>query len=89
VIEEEEPAMRVVILAAIVALAGCTNTIDRAATPQPGKALAFYSNNDAEYREAAQRAEEWCRETYDSSAQYMNRRDGTDGSIVTFGCATN
>jgi uncharacterized protein YceK len=70
--------MRILVFMAIVALAGCTNTtIDHAAAPQPGKALAFYSNSDAEYRQAAQRAEEWCHETYDAPAKYLSRRDGT------------
>ena len=83
--------MRIVILAAIVALAGCTNTRERAEAPQqqPGKAVAYFSNNDAEYRQAAQSAQEWCAETYDAPAQYLSRRDGAGGNIVTFGCVTN
>ena len=81
--------MRIFILATILAVAGCTNTVDRVEAPQPGKALAFYSNNDAEYREAAQRAEEWCREAYDSPAHYLNQRAETAGHIVTFACTTN
>ncbi len=84
--------MRILIFTAIVALAGCTSaTVDRAEAPtqQPGKAVAFYSNSDAEYRRAEQRAKEWCYETYDAPAQYLNRRDGAAGNIVTFGCATN
>jgi hypothetical protein len=82
--------MRILVFTAIVALAGCTNTtVDHAAAPQPGKALAFYANSDAEYRQAAQRAEEWCHEKYDAPAKYLSRRDGAEGNVVTFGCTTN
>jgi hypothetical protein len=84
--------MRIFIRAAIVALAGCSNAgSDRAEAPdhQPGKALAFYSNNDDEFRDASQRAKEWCQETYDAPAKYLNRRDSAEGNIVTFGCTTN
>jgi hypothetical protein len=87
----EEDPMRTAILAAMIVLAGCANTSKRADAPQQqvGKAVAFYSNNEAEYRQAAQRAEEWRHETYDAPAKYLNRRDETAGSIVTFGCVTN
>jgi hypothetical protein len=90
--EKEEPAMRILILAAIVALAGCASaSSEHAEAPahEPGKALAFNSNNEAEFNQAAQRAQEWCAETYDSPAKYLGRRDGAAGDIVTFGCTTN
>jgi len=87
----EEETMRFFIFAAIVALAGCTSTTERAQAPQQqaGRAVAFYSNDNAEYREAAQRADEWCHETYDSPAKYLSQRNGSGGNIVTFRCATN
>jgi hypothetical protein len=82
--------MRILIFAAVAALAGCASA-DRAQAPKvrPGQAVAFYSNNDAEYQQAVQGANEWCHETYDAPAQYLTtRNDGTAGKVVTFGCVT-
>jgi hypothetical protein len=81
--------MRILICSAIVALAGCTNTTRHAEVSQPGKAVAFYSNNEVEYREGARNAEEWCRETYDTPAHYLTRRSDAGGNVVTFECATD
>jgi len=83
--------MRILILAAVAALAGCAST-DQAQAPKerPGQAVAVYSNSDAEYDQAVQGANEWCHETYDAPAQYLStRNDGATGSVVTFGCATH
>ena len=83
--------MRILILAAIAALAGCASPAQvQAPKVRPGQAVAFYSNSDAEYDQAVQWANEWCRETYDAPAQYVGRRnDGARGSVVTFGCTTH
>jgi hypothetical protein len=89
---EEEVAMRSLIFAAIVALAGCTNTtIDRAEKPQqrPGTSLAFNVNNDADFKEGQARAAEWCAETYSAPARYIEERAGPTGRVAVFGCATN
>ena len=86
--------MRILVFPAIVALAGCTNvsTHGHADVPEnkPGMAVSYFSNSDAEYRQAAQRAQEWCHETYDAPAKYLSQRhDGSAGNIVTFGCAAD
>jgi len=84
--------MRSLIFAAIVALAGCTNTtINRAETPpqRPGTALAFNVNNDADFKEGQARAAEWCAETYSAPARYIEERAGPTGRVAVFGCATN
>ena len=86
--------MRILVFPAIVALAGCTNvsTHGQADVPEhkPGMAVAYFSNSDAEYRQAAQRAQEWCHENYDAPATYLSQRhDESAGNIVTFGCAAD
>jgi hypothetical protein len=76
----------------LLLVAGCTSgAVERAEVPQQqsGKALSFDSNNDADFNQAATRAGEWCRETYDVPAKYLSRRAGPTGNIVTFGCTTN
>jgi hypothetical protein len=48
--------------------------------------VAFFANSDAEYREAAQRATEWCAEKYGSPAQYLDSRTDSGGKVVRFVC---
>ena len=84
--------MRMLIVAVLITLAACTNASTqqtKAPDREAGRAVAFYSNSDTEYREAAQRADEWCHETYDAPAKYLGQRSGAAGNIVTFGCARN
>jgi len=57
-----------------------------AADPRPGTAVAFFANSDAEYREAVQRATEWCAEKYSAPAQYLDSRTDSGGKVVRFVC---
>jgi hypothetical protein len=88
---EEERIMRTMVSAALVAvvLAGCAGpAIQRSEAPQPkaGTALAFNVNNDADFKEGQTRATEWCRETYDAPAHYVDRIAGPTGYTVRFAC---
>jgi len=78
--------MRGAILAAIIALAGCTNAVQQTSAPQPGRGWSGYASTDAEYQQAAHDADEWCRETYKTGARYVSRRHDTAGEVVIFGC---
>jgi hypothetical protein len=82
----------IVALAAAAALAACTSAgVERSEAPphEPGKAVAFYANNNADFNRAASDADEWCRETYNEPASYLHRRTTSEGSVVTFGCMKN
>jgi uncharacterized protein YceK len=86
---EEEPAMRIwmrfIAMLIIPPLAGCAAAVT-ASAPRPGTAVAFNANTDAEFEEAAQRAKEWCAETYDEPAKYLDSRTDASGKVVRFGC---
>jgi hypothetical protein len=60
-----------------------------AAEPKPGTAVAFFANSDAEYRDAVQRATEWCAEKFGTPAQYLDSRIDSGGKVVRFGCVLN
>lgn len=82
----------IVALAAAAALAACTSGADeRSEAPphEPGKAVAYYANNNADFSRAASEADDWCRETYDEPASYLHRRTTSEGSVVTFVCTEN
>jgi hypothetical protein len=48
--------------------------------------VAFFAKNDAEFQEAAQRAAEWCAETYSAPAQYLDARTDAAGRVARFAC---
>lgn len=77
--------MRTLMLLAIV-LPAAACAAQQADLPQPGKGQAYFANNPAEYQQAVQSAEEWCRETYDTGARYLSRRQEAANSVVIFGC---
>ena len=71
-------------------LAGCAvAATDKASGPQPGTAVAFSANTDAEFQDAAQRAKEWCAETYSEGAKFLDSRTDSTGKVVRFGCVSN
>lgn len=80
------PMRTIAIIAAT--LAGCTvaGASAAAADPRPGTSVAFFANNDSEFREAAERAHEWCAETYSAPAQYFDARTDSAGKVVRFAC---
>jgi hypothetical protein len=89
---KEEPAVRVFVFGAMVALAGCTSpNMQHSASPQPksGTAVAFNIHNAADFEEGQTRAKEWCAETYSAPARYIEERASPTGRIAVFGCATN
>jgi hypothetical protein len=90
---EEELAMRIPVRLVAVpiaaTLAGCAvAAADKASGPQPGTAVAFSANTDAEFQDAAQRAKEWCAETYAESAKFLDSRMDPTGKVVRFGCVS-
>jgi uncharacterized protein YceK len=82
--------MRTLAITLMVMLSGCAVVpTDQAAGPKPGTAVAFNANTDAELQEAAQRAKEWCAETYSEEAKFLDSRTDSTGNVVRFGCVPN
>ena len=82
--------MRTLAITLIVMLSGCAVApTDQTAGPKPGTAVAFNANTDAELQEAAQRAKEWCAETYSEEAKFLDSRTDSTGNVVRFGCVPN
>jgi len=82
--------MRTLAITLMAMLSGCAvAATDQAADPKPGTAVAFSANTDAELQEAAQRAKEWCAETYNEEAKFLDSRTDSTGKVVRFGCVPN
>lgn len=82
--------MRTLAIALVSVLSGCAvAATEQAVDPKPGTAVAFNANTDAEFQEAAQRAREWCAETYSEEAKFLDSRTDSTGKVVRFGCVPN
>lgn len=79
--------MRTLAITLMAMLSGCAvAATDHAVDPKPGTSVAFNANTDAEFQEAAQRAKEWCAETYSEEAKFLDSRTDSTGKVVRFGC---
>jgi hypothetical protein len=76
----------IAILAATLAGWSAAAALAEAADPRSGTSVAFFANNDAEFQEAAQRAAEWCAETYSAPAKYLDARADAAGRVARFTC---
>lgn len=83
-------SLRFIAILVAATLAGCSAAAtNKASGPRPGTAVAFSANTDAEFQDAAQRAKEWCAETYSEGAKFLDSRTDSTGKIVRFGCVSN